>query len=63
MGLFDAARRHPVVTSVFVACTLAGAGLGLALLDPGWSAARRLLAGGLGGVGVGLLVTATRLFD
>ncbi len=63
MGPLDAARRHPVLTSVFAVCALAGAGLGLALLDPNWSAARRLLVGALGGVGVGLLVTATRLFD
>ena len=63
MRLVDAARRHPLLTSVFAVCAVAGAALGVALLDPGWSALRRAVAGGLGGAGVGLLVTATRLFD
>ncbi len=63
MRLLEAARRHPVITTFFAVCTLAGSALGLALLDPDWSAARRIAVGGLGGIGVGLLVTATRLFD
>ena len=61
--LRNIARRHPVITSVMVGCTLIGAALGLALLTDEWSAARRLLAGAVAGAGTGLLITATKMFD
>ena len=62
-GLRNIVRRHPVITSVMVGCTLIGAALGLALLTDEWSAARRLLAGAVAGAGTGLLITATKIFD
>ena len=59
----DLLRRHPVISAIFIGCTLVGAGLGYALLTDDWSAARRILAGTIGGAGVGLLITATKLID
>ena len=53
--------RHPVISAVLAACTLAGAAAGIALLDADWSVARRALAGCVGGAGVGLLLTATKM--
>jgi enoyl reductase-like protein len=57
----DALRRHPVIVSVMVGCTLLGAALGAAYLTDDWSLARRIAAGGVGGLGVGLLMTATKM--
>ena len=54
-------RAHPVVTAVLVSCALGGAILGVQLLTPDWSLARRLAGGLVGGAGVGLLITATRM--
>jgi len=45
-----------------VGCTLAGAVVGATFLSDDWTLLRRLLAGAVGGAGVGLLVTATRMF-
>jgi hypothetical protein len=59
----DLLRRHPVISAILVGCTLLGAGLGYVLLTDDWSAARRILAGTIGGAGVGLLITATKLID
>jgi len=56
-------RRHPVISAIFIGCTLLGAALGYALLSDDWSVARRILAGTIGGAGVGLLITATKLID
>jgi len=61
--LLDTIQRHPVITAILVGCTLAGAALGFVLLGDDWSAARRILAGTIGGAGVGLLITATKLID
>jgi hypothetical protein len=55
-------RRHPVVSAVLLGCTLAGALAGAWWLSGDWSLARRVAAGAVGGAGVGLLVTATRLY-
>jgi len=52
-----------VITGVFVACTLAGVLLGPAFLSPEWSLLRRVVAGGVAGAGIGLLITATKMFD
>lgn len=53
--------EHPVITGFVAACTVGGAILGVLLLTDDWSIARRLLGGAVGGAGVGLLVTATRM--
>lgn len=54
-------RRHPVISSVLIGCTLLGAVLGVLLLSPDWWLVRRLAAGVVGGAGVGLIITATRI--
>jgi hypothetical protein len=60
-GLLARLRRHPVITTTLVACTLLGAVLGFYLLTGDWSAARRIAAGAIAGAGVGLLMTATKM--
>jgi hypothetical protein len=57
----DALRRHPVIVGVMVGCVLVGAVLGGAFLTDDWSLARRIAAGGVGGLGVGFLMTATKM--
>ena len=57
----DALRRHPVIVGVMVGCTLLGAALGAAFLTDDWSLARRIAAGGVGGLGIAFLMTATKL--
>lgn len=57
----DSIRAHPVVTTVMVLCTLAGAVLGPELLTEEWSLLRRVVAGTLAGAGTGLLLTATKM--
>jgi hypothetical protein len=59
----DVARRHPVITSVLLGCTLLGALLGPLLLTADWSLLRRVVAGAVAGAGTGLLVTATKMYD
>jgi hypothetical protein len=55
------ARRHPVITSVLLGCTIGGALAGFVYLDADWSAFRRIAAGAVGGAGAALLVTATKM--
>jgi len=62
-GILRYPRRHPIITATLVTCTLAGAVLGFALLSGDWSSARRIAAGAVAGGGVGLLLTATKMFD
>ena len=54
-------RDHPVITGALLGCTLVGVGLGYELLSSEWPLWRRLLGGGVGGAGVGLLITAARM--
>jgi len=54
-------RAHPIITGVLLGCTLAGVGLGYGLLSAEWPLWRRLLGGGVGGAGVGLIITAARM--
>ena len=54
-------RSHPVISAVMIGCILAGAVLGYALFTSEWSSVRRILAGVLGGAGVGLIITTTRM--
>jgi hypothetical protein len=51
-----------VISAVLLGCTLAGALAGAWWLSGDWSLARRVAAGAVAGAGVGLLVTATKLF-
>jgi hypothetical protein len=44
-----------------VVCTLGGAIVGVSMLSADWSLARRLAGGLIGGAGIGLLITATRM--
>ena len=60
-ALGQSIRAHPVITSVLLGCALGGAVLAVLLLSPDWSLARRLAGGLVGGAGVGLLITATRI--
>lgn len=55
-------RRHPVIVGVLVACTLVGAVAGGVMLAEDWSVLRRIAAGAVAGGGVGLLLTATKMF-
>ncbi len=56
-------RHHPVITAILVGCTLIGAALGFAVLGDDWSSLYRIAAGMIGGAGVGLLITATKMID
>ena len=61
--LLDTIQRHPVITAILVGSTLLGAALGFALLGDDWSGLHRIFAGMIGGAGVGLLITATKMID
>ena len=54
-------REHPYLTVLVVGCTVVGGALGVVVLTDEWPLWRRLAGGLLAGVGVGLLMTATRL--
>jgi hypothetical protein len=54
-------RQHPVIVGALVGCTLAGIGIGVAVLPEDWALLRRVFGGALGGAGVGLLCTAPRI--
>jgi hypothetical protein len=60
-GAWATLRRHPIITTTMLGCTLAGAVLGFYLLTDDWSVARRLAAGAIAGAGTGLLMTATKM--
>jgi len=60
-GIREAIRAHPVVTTVMVVCTVAGAIAGPLLLPEEWSLLRRLAGGVVAGGGTGLLLTATKM--
>jgi len=52
-----------VIAGTLIGCTLLGAVLGFYLLTGDWSIGRRIAAGCVAGVGVGLLVTATKMLE
>jgi hypothetical protein len=54
-------RAQPIIAGVLLGCTLVGIGLGYELLSTDWPLWRRLLGGGVGGAGVGLVITASRM--
>jgi hypothetical protein len=60
-GFRGVVRAHPVIVGVLVGCTLAGIGIGVVVLPAEWALLRRAFGGALGGAGVGLLCTATRI--
>jgi hypothetical protein len=62
MSLGAFVRRHPVISATLVATTALGAVLGAWLLTGEWSFARRIAAGAVAGAGVGLLLTATKMY-
>jgi hypothetical protein len=51
-----------VITATMLGCTLAGAVLGFYLLTADRSATRRIAGGAVAGAGVGLLITAPKMF-
>ena len=59
--LRDVARANPFVTGVLVVCLVVGVALGITVLPPEWSIARRVAAGAVSGAGVGLMITAARM--
>ncbi len=59
--LRQSAREHPVIFALLVSLSAAGAALGVSQLPEEWSLLRRLLAGGVGGAGIGFLMTATKM--
>jgi hypothetical protein len=60
-GTLGALRARPVLAAVLIGFAAAGLLLGVTLLPEGWSLGRRVLGGVLGGAGVGLMVTASRM--
>lgn len=54
-------RNYPIITSVIVGCILLGVVLGIVFLPEGWTIARRIAGGALGGAGCGLIITAPRI--
>ena len=62
MSLGAFVRRHPVISTTLVVTTAFGAVLGAWLLTGEWSLARRIAGGAVAGAGIGLLITASKLF-
>lgn len=61
MSLREGIQRHPIIAGVLLVGVIAGGLLGFLFLDPGWSSARRIAAGGVAGGGIGFLMTATKM--
>ncbi len=59
--VFATLRAHPVISAVFAVCMIGGALLGALLLPDSLSEIRRVLGGAVGGFGIALVVTATRM--
>jgi hypothetical protein len=62
VSLLERLARHRTITGIFVLSIILGAVLGAHQLPEDFSLARRILGGGIGGAGVALLMTATRMF-
>lgn len=60
-GWKAAIAAHPIIFGVVIACISIGAVLGVFVLASEWSLARRIAAGVVGGAGVGILITASRI--
>jgi hypothetical protein len=57
----QALRRHPWIVAFNLMCLAIGLFLALEHLPTGWSLVRRLAAGALSGIGIGLMITANRM--
>ncbi len=57
----SAIGRHPVMVIVLLAFTVLGAAAGYYLLTEDWSVLRRIIAGAIGGLGAGFILTVSRM--
>ncbi len=55
------AKEHPLIAIMLLGLSAAGALAGFVWLPPDWSVLRRLAAGAVAGVGIALLLMATRI--
>jgi hypothetical protein len=62
VSLLGRLARNRAITGIFLVCIVLGAALGAFQLPEDLSVARRILGGGVGGAGVALLMTASRMF-
>ena len=60
-GWLRAVRAHPWITAFNVMCLCIGLAMALTHLPAEWSLARRLTAGAMSGIGIGLVITANRM--
>ena len=60
-SLIQALRRHPWIIVFNVMCLAIGLFLALEHLPTEWSLVRRLTAGALSGISIGLVITANRM--
>jgi hypothetical protein len=60
-GLLATLQAHPVITATIVGSTVLGIIIGLVFLPEGWTLARKIAGGAIGGAGCGLIVTAPRI--
>jgi len=60
--LLDRLKRNRAITGIFLVSIITGAVLGYFELPADMSVVRRILGGAIGGGGVALLMTATRMF-
>jgi hypothetical protein len=61
MAMWSSIRAHPVITLVMVACTVGGTALAVFLGPAEWGLSRSLLAGAVGGSGVGFIIVVSRM--
>jgi hypothetical protein len=60
-SLLQSVRRHPIITTLWVVCTVAGVLWGVFWLDPQWSLLQRVVAGAVAGSGCALMIAAPRM--
>ena len=54
-------RRHPVITTLMVVCTVLGTILSVIYMDPSYTLMQRLIGGAVAGAGCGLIIAAPRM--
>jgi len=57
----QAIRVHPYISAILLGCVALGVAMAILLLPEDWALARRIAAGSVGGAGVGLIITASRM--